>query len=599
MTSLKERKQEIKDKINAYYEDGILEKENAYFLLKLLDKCESVDEVLKLSALGMNLKRTGFHFDKRLEKMDNTIKYFKKNHNLSFSTGGGGITHKLIIGDNYPALLNLLISYKNKIKVIYIDPPYGKDDMGEFAKTNYDNAITRDNLLSMLYPRLQLARELLKDDGVIFCSIDDRNQAYVKCLFDEVFGEGNFVSQFVWRRKTGASDAKGIANIIEYILCYTKDNNYIANTFNENTESYDEKRYKLSDEYVSRRGKYYIDNLDRGGIHYSDSLNYGIECPDGTITYPNGRKEFVNDGWVWTWGKEKLKWGLENGFIEFRKSKTKESGWAVCYKNYLFVDNEDRIIQRSAPHKNLILDILNTHATTELNDIFDHKVFKAPKPINLIKHLLKISTNPNTESNEEDSKDFQGMSEEMEKRVQYFGDKNGALQDEARELPKTVMTEAKAKQSPFLAQKTSPLQEQDIVLDFFAGSGTTAHAVLELNREDGGKRQFILVTNNETNELNPNGIATDVTSKRLKRIMSGECYDGSKNFKWLEKNKPYGDNLEVLDIAEIASNNKKIFDEIDEKLYGKEFKDIHQKIEWVCEEFELTCKKLESKGNKK
>ena len=599
MTSLKERKQEIKDKINAYYEDGILEKENAYFLLKLLDKCESVDEVLKLSALGMNLKRTGFHFDKRLEKMDNTIKYFKKNHNVSFSTGVGGITHKLIIGDNYPALLNLLISYKNKIKVIYIDPPYGKDDMGEFAKTNYDNAITRDNLLSMLYPRLQLARELLKDDGVIFCSIDDRNQAYVKCLFDEVFGEGNFVSQFVWRRKTGASDAKGIANIIEYILCYTKDNNYIANTFNENTESYDEKRYKLSDEYVSRRGKYYIDNLDRGGIHYSDSLNYGIECPDGTITYPNGRKEFVNDGWVWTWGKEKLKWGLENGFIEFRKSKTKESGWAVCYKNYLFVDNEDRIIQRSAPHKNLILDILNTHATTELNDIFDHKVFKAPKPINLIKHLLKISTNPNTESNEEDSKDFQGMSEEMEKRVQYFGDKNGALQDEARELPKTVMTEAKAKQSPFLAQKTSPLQEQDIVLDFFAGSGTTAHAVLELNREDGGKRQFILVTNNETNELNPNGIATDVTSKRLKRIMSGECYDGSKNFKWLEKNKPYGDNLEVLDIAEIASNNKKIFDEIDEKLYGKEFKDIHQKIEWVCEEFELTCKKLESKGNKK
>lgn len=91
MTSLKERKQEIKDKINAYYEDGILEKENAYFLLKLLDKCESVDEVLKLSALGMNLKRTGFHFDKRLEKMDNTIKYFKKNHNLSFSTGGGGL----------------------------------------------------------------------------------------------------------------------------------------------------------------------------------------------------------------------------------------------------------------------------------------------------------------------------------------------------------------------------------------------------------------------------------------------------------------------------------------------------------------------------
>ncbi len=95
----------------------------------------------------------------------------------------GGVTHKLIIGDNYPALLNLLISYKRKIKVIYIDPPYGKDHLGEFAKTNYDNAITRDNLLSMLYPRLMLAKQLLRDDGVIFCSIDDRNQAYIHVYF--------------------------------------------------------------------------------------------------------------------------------------------------------------------------------------------------------------------------------------------------------------------------------------------------------------------------------------------------------------------------------------------------------------------------------
>ncbi len=77
--------------------------------------------------------------------------------------------------------------------MIYIDPPYGKDDLGEFAKTNYENAITRDNLLSMLKPRLQIAKMLLKDDGVIFCSIDDRNQAYVKCLFDDIFGERNFI----------------------------------------------------------------------------------------------------------------------------------------------------------------------------------------------------------------------------------------------------------------------------------------------------------------------------------------------------------------------------------------------------------------------
>ena len=109
--------------------------------------------------------------------------YFKKNEDLSFHTDESKPTNKLIIGDNYQVLQNLLIQYKNKINVIYIDPPYGKDSMGEFAKTNYNNAITRDNLLSMLYPRLQLAKQLLSDDGVIFCSIDDKNQALEKISF--------------------------------------------------------------------------------------------------------------------------------------------------------------------------------------------------------------------------------------------------------------------------------------------------------------------------------------------------------------------------------------------------------------------------------
>lgn len=187
--TLNEFKKEIMSDIEKRKEDKIIESENAEFLIKLIKNAESKTDVLKISALGTAYKRTGFHFDVRLEKNDGkTIKYLKKNEELSFNQGG--ITHKLIIGDNYPALLNLLINYKKKIKVIYIDPPYGKDNLGEFASVNYDNAITRDNLLSMLYPRLHLARQLLRDDGVIFCSIDDRNQAYVKGLFDEVFGAG-------------------------------------------------------------------------------------------------------------------------------------------------------------------------------------------------------------------------------------------------------------------------------------------------------------------------------------------------------------------------------------------------------------------------
>ena len=129
-----------------------------------------------------------------------------------------------------------------------------------------------------------------------------------------------------------------------------------------------------------------------------------------------------------------------------------------------------------------------------------------------------------------------------------------------------------------------------VVLDFFAGSGTTGHAVLELNKADGGNRTFILCQLNEKTETTPNGIAYDVTSKRLKRIMTGECYDGNKDFKWIEENEPYGGNLEVYEIAEVSNANategQTPFDVIDETLYGKErFASAREKIEWVCNNF--------------
>ena len=171
-----------------------------------------------IAALGTTYKRTGLHFDKRLEKMTNDIHYFKKNEKLSFHTDDTKPVNKLIIGDNFQALQNLLIQYKGKINVIYIAPPYGKDNMGEFAKTNYNNSLTRDNLLSMLYPRLHLAKQLLSDDGVIFCSIDDKNQAYVKCLFDEVFGE-TFINSFVYKKNSSGKTEKDKFTVnTEYVL---------------------------------------------------------------------------------------------------------------------------------------------------------------------------------------------------------------------------------------------------------------------------------------------------------------------------------------------------------------------------------------------
>jgi hypothetical protein len=143
-----------------------------------------------------------------------------------------------------------------------------------------------------------------------------------------------------------------------------------------------------------------------------------------------------------------------------------------------------------------------------------------------------------------------------------------------------------------------------VVLDFFAGSGTTGHAVLELNKEDGGSRTFILCTNNERSDTNPNGIAYDVTSKRLKRVMTGKCYDGTGDFERIKKNEPLGGNLEVTEIAEVSNleqeKGKSAFDVIDEKLYGEDFRfSIEDKIKWVCENFSITQKFLtDSNGDK-
>lgn len=544
-------KDELCAELDRRVSDKILEPTNAELLKKLIVNADSDTEAMMIAELGTTYKRTGLHFDKRLERMTDDIRYFRKNNALSFHTDDKKPTHKLIIGDNYEALQNLLIQYKGKIDVIYIDPPYGKDSMGEFAQTNYQNAITRDNLLSMLYPRLMLAKMLLSESGVIFCSIDDRNYAYTRCLFDEVFGENKFVCNCIWQKKTGASDAKGIAVITEYILVYCNNTNSAEwnNIFTQNYESFDKKRYRFKDDFEQERGSYYPDNLDRGGLNYSDSMNFAIECPDGSVTFPNGRTNFVNDGWIWKWSPKKVQWGIENGFIEFRKSKDKESGWSVCYKNYMYVDNENNPIDRSAPFKNIISGILNGEGTTELKDLELKESFKNPKPKSLVQYLIKSISNPNS-----------------------------------------------------------------IILDFFAGSGTTAHAVLDLNRseaKDGdlldgakpeGNRTFILCQMNEITDTTPNGIAYDVTSKRLKRIMTGSCYDGTTDFDWIKKNKPYGGNLDIYEIDSVAnfefSDGKTPFDVIDETLYGCEkFKTLQEKIEWVCGNFSNTQKIVENEAD--
>ena len=234
--------------------------------------------------------------------------------------------HILIEGDNLEALTALAYTHEGQIDIIYIDPPYNtgnKDFVYNDQFVDKEDSYRHSKWLSFMAKRLRIAKQLLSDKGVIFISIDDNEQAQLKLLCDEIFGEKNFVSKFDWRKKTGANDAKDIAVITESIFLYAKNHSLtiLDNIWARDEMSVNKNRYKLSDEYVGERGMYYLDTLDRGGLQYSDSMNFGIEAPDGGIIYPNGRSEFVNDGWIWKWGKEKVKWGIENKFLEFVKSK--------------------------------------------------------------------------------------------------------------------------------------------------------------------------------------------------------------------------------------------------------------------------------------
>ena len=519
---LSEAKQSYLDELEARVKDQILEPSNAALLRKLIINADSDDEALAIAALGTTYKKTGFHFDKRLEepRMTNTIRYFKKNEKLSFGEAKEGEpVHKLIIGDNYDALQNLLIQYKGCVDVIYIDPPYGKDDLGEFAETNYENAISRDNLLSMLYYRLQLAKQLLSNDGVIFCSIDDKNQAYIRCLFDEVFGEKNFVDCLHWKKKKQPSFlAKHTAKVMEYILVYAKKWNQLG---------------KLSLETLSDATKKVINLTNQESVRHFKSgvrvkCGYNGIIKKGCYTIKTMSVEYLNDV-IYENGRT-----INEVDVKAKFSVSQEKIKNYIEKDLLFITKNyglrRDVSEEEQQGKKAITDLLldwgdNQDSEKEIQSIFNGKPFDYSKPVKLLRNIIKAV-------NKEDA----------------------------------------------------------VVLDFFAGSGTTGHAVLELNKADGGNRTFILCQLNEITNTTPNGIAYDVTSKRLKRIMIGECYDGSKDFKWIEDNEPYGGKLEVYEIAEVSNANatkgQTPFDVIDETLYGKErFASTREKIEWVCNYF--------------
>ncbi|MFA4717479.1 site-specific DNA-methyltransferase [Helicobacter pylori] len=411
----------------------------------------------------------------------------------------------IIIGDNLDALKLLKSAYSEKIKMIYIDPPYntGNDDFiypdnfrqdyqkilrevglmetdenGEEIESeslkffkNTQGSGTHSGWLSFMLPRLKLARDLLKEDGVIFISIDDNECAQLKLLCDEIFGENNFVACIIAESApAGTQSSNYIAQQHSYCLVYGKyinENSFIKQKL---TDEQLNKKYTEEDEY----GKFYIERLWKRGIGgkkedvpslhfpvYYDEANNKIYIDEEVKSKNNLIKiipyQVVGVLGRWTWSKEKM-------INERHKLIVKKVNgeWKLHKKQY----KQDEM--GKLPNSIIKSELARTElGSLELKKIMGEKVFDYPKSTKLMKHLISISTTPNS---------------------------------------------------------------NDIILDFFAGSGTTAHAVMELNAEDQGNREFILVQIDEEIKEDKSAydfcknvlksakpIISDITIERVKR----------------------------------------------------------------------------------
>ena len=451
-----------------------------------------------------------------------------------------------IEGDNLEVLKLLQTSYHKKIKMIYIDPPYNKDkdfvysDTWGDTITNYliqtdqlrDEGYTstktsssgrrHTNWLNMIYPRLWLSRNLLKDDGVIFVSIDDDEVANLRKVMDEIYGEENFVGQFPRVTKKAGKSSDELAVNHDYVLAYSKNNEILLNSF-EHTDD----NFKYSDEYENERGLYKLNQtLDYGSIQYSPSLDYEIELDNKIFIPGNVTKEEMQErqkrnpksDFCWRWSKELFKFGLENGFIVAKGNriytKTYQNAKISKGVNGYFVDLQPRT--KSATTLDLLDNkFSNDNSKKDLSKIFDKTVFDYSKPVDLIKYLVFLGTN-----------------------------------------------------------------EEDIILDFFAGSGTTAHAVMELNQDDEkdgkvGNRKYILVQLPEATEKNSEAFKnnykkiSEITKARIKKVIEKLDYkDGFKSYKldssnfqvFKELKKRPNDSFEdIVKMLKMSVFNKNIF----------------------------------------
>lgn len=456
---------------------------------------EADDERYRLDWVGKkrSLLKANTPINKTLRPCKNESVDFENTKNL------------YIEGDNFEVLKLLQESYLNKIKMIYIDPPYntGKDSFtypDDYSKSRSDfedeiglrdeegnklfkntdsNGRFHSDWLSMMYERLLVARDLLKDDGVIFISIDDNEVHNLRKICDEVFGEGNFVGQVsIAKGTTTGQDANKIGSSIDYLLIYTKKRDDFILLGLPMTEK-DKLRFSLEDS----KGKYSILQFRKTGSNDRredrPNLFYAIVAPDGKEIYPYHPSGYES---TWRTSLESYKKWLNEDLIVWKKGIDGE------YKPYVKYYLEGRTKQ--VP--NLWNDIDgNKKGSLTIKHLFNSKLFDFPKPVELITRCIEISN----------------------------------------------------------------FSKNDLILDFFSGSATSAHAVMQLNAQDGGNRKFIMVQIPEN---------TDEKSEAYKAGYKNICEIGKERIrragkKILKENKDK--DLSSLDISfrvlKVDSSNMK------------------------------------------
>ena len=361
-----------------------------------------------------------------------------------------GSENMIIHGDNLLALKSLLPKYEGKIKCIYIDPPYNTGNESWVYNDNVndpqmqrwlhqvvgkegEDLSRHDKWLCMMYPRLKLLQRLLAEDGVIFISIDDNEQANLKLICDEIFGQNSFITQVVWQKRTSPDARKILSSGHEYILIYCKNYEKRDTLFNKlELDEEDKKKFKNPDN--DPRGAWVSTDCTAQAGHGTANQFY-------VLTTPMGRKIELPESLCWRYTQERMKEQISEGRIWFGKD-----GKGVPRKKTYLSEREGKNLWSWWTNK----EVGHTQeATKEISAILGKSgLFDYPKPLRLIHRIIQIATAPDS-----------------------------------------------------------------IILDSFAGSGTTAHAVLNMNKTDGGNRKFICVEMMD--------YADTITAERVKRVING------------------------------------------------------------------------------